>query len=83
MSCSDCCRSGDRASSTRLSFLGLIGNLIRIWTGQSLPSTFDAVVPEVVIEYAEPTVTMVDGDLKPPTSRDVIACGPMLKFIIG
>lgn len=69
--------------STRLSFLGLIGNLLRIWTGQSLPSTFDAVTPNVVIEYEEPTVTMVDGDLKPPTTRDIIECGPMLKFIIG
>lgn len=69
--------------STQLSFLGLIGNLLRIWTGQSLPSTFDAVTPKVIIEYTEPTVTMVDGDLKPPTTRDVIECGPMLKFIIG
>ncbi|MDO8598565.1 MAG: diacylglycerol kinase family protein [bacterium] len=69
--------------ATRLSFWGLIGNLIRIWTGQPIPQTFDAVVSHAVIEYAAPTVTMIDGELRPPTTRDVITCGPLLRFIIG
>ncbi|MFH1430667.1 MAG: diacylglycerol kinase family protein [Candidatus Uhrbacteria bacterium] len=69
--------------ATQLSFWGVIANLIRIWNGFSIPATLDAVVPELVVEYDQPTVTTIDGDLNPPTMRDVIRCGPMMKVIVG
>ena len=70
--------------SMRLSFWKLIRYLPRIWGGFGLPSssTFDAVVPAVTVEYEQPTVTFIDGDMRPPTLRDEIVCGPELEFII-
>ncbi|MEA3249133.1 MAG: hypothetical protein U9Q03_02125 [Patescibacteria group bacterium] len=41
------------------------------------------VLPRAVIEYKEPTVVMVDGELKPPTVRDELALGPELEIIVG
>ncbi|MBI2099541.1 hypothetical protein HYT45_04020 [Candidatus Uhrbacteria bacterium] len=70
--------------SSRLEFWGLAANLPAIWAGWSpLPSTFDVVLSELVIEYESPTETMVDGEMKPPTFRDVIISGPPLEFITG
>jgi hypothetical protein len=37
----------------------------------------------MTVEYEQPTVTQVDGDLKPPTTRDVIEICPALPFVIG
>ena len=70
--------------STQLEFWGLAVNLPAIWTGWTpLVSTFDAVLSELIIEYENPTETTVDGEMKPPTFRDVISCGPPLEFITG
>ncbi|MFA6604113.1 MAG: diacylglycerol kinase family protein [Patescibacteria group bacterium] len=70
--------------SLRLSFWRLAVHLARLWSGFGLPaaSAFDAVVPAVTIEYEQPTVTFLDGDMRPPTLRDEIVCGPELEFII-
>ncbi len=70
--------------STQLGFWGLLANLTPLWFGVTpLPSTFDAVVSELMIEYESPTETMIDGEMKPLTTKDVIWCGPSLEFITG
>ena len=69
--------------STHLSFWGLVGSLGPLWAGLPLPATFDAVVPHLSIDYQEPTIATVDGDMKPPRTNDVIGCGPALSFITG
>lgn len=68
---------------TALSFWGLAANLGMLWAGYSMPKTFDANVSRLVIDYEEPTIVQVDGDLKAPTLRDVIDLGPTLQFITG
>ncbi|MDO8425024.1 MAG: diacylglycerol kinase family protein [bacterium] len=69
--------------ATQLSFWGLCGNIIQLFGGQSLPRTFDAAVASCEIVYDAPTVTTIDGELRAPTLRDTIACGPLLSFITG
>lgn len=70
--------------STSLSFWGLATNVPLLWNGLPLAAnTFDAVVPSLNIKYREPTVTTLDGDMRPPTRRDIIECGPLLTFIVG
>jgi len=69
--------------SSRLSFWGWLASIGHLWAGLGLPQSFDAVVPRLVIEYEQPTVTMVDGEIKPPRTHDVVECGPLLTFIIG
>jgi hypothetical protein len=69
--------------STHLSFWGLVGSLGPLWAGLPLPATFDAVVPHLSIDYQEPTIATVDGDMKPPRTSDIIGCGPALSFITG
>ena len=69
--------------SSRLTFWGFVASIGHLWAGLSLPSSFDAAVSNVVIEYEQPTVTMVDGEIKPPRTSDVIESGPLLTFIIG
>jgi hypothetical protein len=69
--------------STHLSFWGLVGSLGPLWAGLPLPATFDAVVPHLSIDYQEPTIATVDGDMKPPRTSDVIGCGPAVSFITG
>ncbi|KPJ85924.1 hypothetical protein AMJ57_01250 [Parcubacteria bacterium SG8_24] len=69
--------------SSRLSFWGIIANSGPLWAGLGIPSTHDAVVGRTVIEYEQPTVCTVDGELKEPSSRDVLECGPLLTFIVG
>jgi hypothetical protein len=69
--------------STHLSFWGLVGSLGPLWAGLPLPATFDAVVPHLTIDYQEPTIATVDGDMKPARTNDIIGCGPALSFITG
>jgi hypothetical protein len=69
--------------STHLSFWGLVASLGPLWAGLPLPATFDAVVPHLTIDYQEPTVATVDGDMKTPRTCDVINCGPPVSFITG
>ncbi|HJX66565.1 MAG TPA: diacylglycerol kinase family protein [Polyangia bacterium] len=69
--------------STHLSFWGLVASLGPLWAGLPLPATFDAVVPHLTIDYQEPTIATVDGDMKPPRISDVITCGPTVAFIAG
>jgi hypothetical protein len=71
--------------STQMSYwrLALPTTLGALWTGLPLPQTFDAVLPSLVIDYEEPTVATLDGDMLPASDRHVISCGPMLKFITG
>lgn len=69
--------------STNLSFWGLAANLGLLWSGLPVPSMFDANVRRVVIDYEQPTVTQLDGDLKAPRTQDVIEIGPTLPFITG
>jgi len=59
-------------------FWGLVGSLGPLWAGLPLPATFDAVVPHLTIDYQEPTIATVDGDMKPARTSDVIGCGPTL-----
>jgi hypothetical protein len=37
----------------------------------------------LTIDYEDPTIATIDGDLKPPRTRDVIRCGPTVSFITG
>lgn len=69
--------------STSLSFWGLAVSLGALWVGLPLPATFDAVVPHLTIDYQEPTIATVDGDMKPPGTCDRITCGPTISFITG
>ena len=71
--------------TTQLGFWQLVmpTTLGAIWTGLPLPKTFDVVVPKLTIEYEEPTITTLDGDMTPPITRDVLSCGPRLSFITG
>ncbi len=69
--------------ATNLSFWETLMNARRVWSGQQIPDTFDAVVPEIRIEYAEPTPTTIDGEVIPPNAVDVIRSGPVLSFITG
>jgi hypothetical protein len=69
--------------STHLSFWGLAMSVGALWVGLPLPATFDAVVPHLTIDYQEPTIATIDGDMKQPRTRDVITCGPTLSFITG
>jgi hypothetical protein len=69
--------------STHLSFWGLVASLGPLWAGLPLPATFDAVVPHLTIDYQDPTIATVDGDMKLPRNCDVIECGPMVSFITG
>lgn len=69
--------------STQLSFWGLIASLGQLWAGLPLLKTVDKTVPRLIIEYDEPTQTLIDGEMKPPSVRDEIEIGPLLEFIIG
>lgn len=73
--------------SSRLTFWGYAACAFMppwpIWLGTALPFTFDGVVPQVTIEYEQPTVCTIDGEIKPPTTRDIIECGPLMEFIRG
>lgn len=71
--------------SSRLKYwqLALPTTLGALWAGFPLPNTFDAVVPSLTIEYNEPTIVTLDGDMSRPVTRDVLTCGPILKFITG
>ena len=69
--------------STHLSFWGFVASLGPLWVGLPLPATFDAVVPHLTIDYQEPAIATVDGDLKPPRICDTIASGPTVAFITG
>lgn len=69
--------------STNLKFWGLVANLPALWAGLPIAKTFDAVVSKVAVHYEQPTITTVDGDMKSASLRDVISCGPTLKFITG
>ncbi|HSD12485.1 MAG TPA: diacylglycerol kinase family protein [Patescibacteria group bacterium] len=68
---------------TALSFWGLAANLGMLWAGMPMPKTYDVNVSRLVVDYEQPTVTQIDGDIKAPTTRDVIECGPTLSFITG
>ena len=69
--------------STHLSFWGLAMRVGALWAGRPLAATFDAVVPHLTIDYQEPTIANVDGDMKQPRTRDIITCGPTVSFITG
>jgi hypothetical protein len=71
--------------STQLTFWGLTlpTTLGALWSGLPLPKSFDAVVPRLTIEYEEPTVTTLDGEIMAPTFRDTLECGPRISFITG
>ena len=69
--------------STQLGFWGLAATLGPLWAGLPLPATFDAVVSHVQIDYQEPTIATIDGDMTAPTTCDIIDCGPTVSFITG
>lgn len=69
--------------STQLSFWGCLASAGAAWAGLPLARTFDTVVPNLVIDYQEPTVTMLDGEMNAPTTRDVLTSGPTLSFVVG
>lgn len=67
--------------SSRMKFGEYLLSSPLIWTGLRPPKTFDAVVKEVDIDYAEETEVTVDGEMR-KTKRDFITCGPGVPFII-
>lgn len=67
--------------STQLSFWGLASNATALWAGQPIPATFDTLASQVTIDYQEPTIATVDGDMKAPATHDVVGCGPSMSFI--
>jgi diacylglycerol kinase family enzyme len=69
--------------TTQHSLWGFAANLGLIWAGLPVPGMFDAVARGVTIEYTEPTVATIDGDMMPPSTLHRIECGPRLTFITG
>jgi hypothetical protein len=69
--------------STDLGFWGLLGASPALLMGTGHPSFFDAVVPGVDIEYAQPTDVTLDGEICRGRTLDRIRCGPLLTFITG
>lgn len=69
--------------SSRLNFWGCVAGLLNLWLGLPLPFTFDACISRIEIDYEQPTVRQLDGDLLPAARRDVIEIGPRLTFIAG
>lgn len=71
--------------STQMSFgqLMLPTTLGALWTGLPVPGMFDAVVPSMSVEYQEPTVATIDGEMMPPSLIDRISVGPALSFVTG
>jgi len=54
-----------------------------ILTGQRVEGIQDDVLSHAVIEFAEPTIRMVDGEIMPSATRDELAMGPELTIITG
>lgn len=69
--------------SSQLSFWGFIASLGQLWAGLPLLKTVDRTVPKLIIDYDKPTPSQIDGEMKPPSVRDVIEIGPVLEFITG
>lgn len=69
--------------STDLGFWGLLGASPNMLMGLPHPSIFDAVVPFVHIDYAEPTDVTLDGEIYHGRTYDRLACGPLISFITG
>ncbi len=69
--------------SSNMSFWGYMASMGAAWAGMPLPRTFDTTVPNAVIEYQEPTICTLDGEMNAPTTRDVLTSGPTLSFVVG
>ncbi len=71
--------------STQLGFwqFTLPTTLGALWAGLPIPKTFDAVLPNMTIDYEEPTESTLDGEFLPAAMSHTIQCGPRLTFITG
>ncbi len=68
--------------ASELSPWGFGRNVCKLWSGKTLPKTFEDFPYSAVIEYDEPTRYFVDGDLKEPTTLITLRIGPELEIII-
>lgn len=69
--------------TTKLSLAETLANGPMILTGQPVMGIDDEKLSSATVEFAEPTVRMVDGEIKPPALRDELGMGPELKIITG
>jgi len=77
--------------TTNLTFAQILAFGPQILTGWGKVKGLDnMVLKKTIIEYAEPTVRMVDGDIKNPhkdrdvhPTRDILGIGPTLEIIVG
>lgn len=74
--------------ATDLSFWRIFKKVVSIWRGRSIPGIHDAVARKVIIEYLEPTLRTLDGEILTPADDgphvDTLECGEHpLEVIIG
>ncbi len=69
--------------TTKLSLAETLANGPLILTGQPVMGIDDDRLSSATVEYAEPTVRMVDGELKPAATRDELGMGPELQIVTG
>ncbi|MBU0625413.1 hypothetical protein KKF05_03660 [Patescibacteria group bacterium] len=76
--------------TTNLSFAEIIACAPFILLGDQVEGIDNRVLKRVVIEYSQPTVRAVDGDIKDPfrdpnihPTKDVLGIGPILEIIMG
>ncbi|MFH1047892.1 MAG: diacylglycerol kinase family protein [Patescibacteria group bacterium] len=69
--------------TTELSLTEILVAGPAILTSLRVPGINDTVHKEAIIEYRQPTVRMIDGDLKEPAMSDTLGMGPTLEIITG
>jgi hypothetical protein len=67
--------------STELAFFELGAMAPALGLGIPLPGVFDAVTDTAVVNWNQATATTIDGEMRDPRFRDVITCGPRLRFL--
>jgi hypothetical protein len=67
--------------ATERSFFELVAMAPALALGTPVPGMHDAVVDRLTIDWLEPTATTIDGEMIAPHLRDVISCGPELRFL--
>jgi diacylglycerol kinase family enzyme len=67
--------------ATERSFFDLVAMAPMLALGTPVPGMHDAVTDTVTVQWLEPTATTIDGEMRTPHLRDVISCGPELRFL--
>lgn len=67
--------------STDLDFFQLCTMAPMLTLAIPLPGVFDAVAGGIVVNWHQLTRTTVDGEMREPHLKDIISCGPELRFL--